>query len=257
MSLLTLHFFSKTLVKHVSMNVIVPDTAPPSGAGGGGGWPVFYLLHGLSDDYSKWHRSTSIERYAASYPFLIAMPDGFRGCYTNNEEGPRYFDYLVEDVIGEIERLFNVRTDRGGRCVGGLSMGGYGAALLGLRRPDLFNSVNSHSGALLLGSKRPEEYEGGLDCGEFIRIFGRDPIGSDHDLIALAKKRLAEGAMLPHMRLDCGRDDFIFSHSERIHAEWEAAGLLHEYALFDGEHNWVYWDEHVQEALAFHAHHLK
>ena len=31
----------------------------------------------------------------------------------------------------------------------------------------------------------------------------------------------------------------------------------HEYAEFVGMHNWEYWDQHVQEAVAFHVKNLK
>ncbi len=230
------------------MHVLLPDS--------GGPWPVFYLLHGLSDDFTKWTRNTSIERYAADYPFAIVMPDGFRGCYTNNEQGPRYFDYMVEDVVGFVERSFRVRTDRGGRCVGGLSMGGYGSMLLGLRRPDLFNSVVSHSGAMQLGSMEHGQYKGTLPGDDFIRIFTSDPRGSEHDLMQLAKDVAASDGPRPHLRIDCGVDDFLLDHNRGFHAHLNSIGYAHEYAECPGEHNWAYWDEHVREALAFHAKHL-
>ena len=147
-----------------------------------------YLLHGLSDDSSKWLRRSRVEQHAQQFPFLVAMPDGFRGAYANNEAGPRFFDYMIEDVVGAIERLFDVRGDRGGRCVGGLSMGGYGALRLALGRPDLFNSAVSHSGALLWGNEPADKYEGNLAPGEYARVFGQTPAGSGHDLFVLAKK---------------------------------------------------------------------
>ncbi|MBC7808257.1 MAG: hypothetical protein H7145_19160, partial [Akkermansiaceae bacterium] len=28
-------------------------------------------------------------------------------------------------------------------------------------------------------------------------------------------------------------------------------GITHEYAEYPGEHNWAYWDEHVEESLQF------
>ncbi len=250
-SYLAVHFRSDALMKDVAMNVIVPERPIPAE-----GLPVFYLLHGMGDDYTKWHRNTAIERYAQEHSFVIVMPDGFRGCYTNHHAGPRYFDAIVEDVIGQVERLFPVRRDRGGRVIGGLSMGGYGAMLLALRRPDLFNSAVSHSGALRLGSQKPEDYQGTLGVEEFTRIFGPDPRGSEHDLIALAKAVHASDGPKPHLRLDCGRDDFILHHTRALHAGLDEIGYAHEYAEFEGVHDWAYWDQHVREALVFHEKHL-
>lgn len=56
MALSELRYFSPALQKMTAAMVIIP-----SGPGITGPFPVFYLLHGLSDDYSAWLRQTSIE----------------------------------------------------------------------------------------------------------------------------------------------------------------------------------------------------
>ena len=56
MAFCEVHFFSDVLMKQVAMNVILPDKAR-------GPFAAFYLLHGLSDDYTIWHRRTRIEWY--------------------------------------------------------------------------------------------------------------------------------------------------------------------------------------------------
>ena len=76
MALCHVHWFSKILGKQIATNVIVPEGAKPPFA-------TFYLLHGLSDDYTIWQRRTRIEAYAEKLPLIIVMPDGFRGFYTN------------------------------------------------------------------------------------------------------------------------------------------------------------------------------
>ena len=249
MSLVHVHFRSRVLIRDTAFSAIVPDDAPPP-------WPVTYLLHGLSDDHTKWQRMTAVERLAQRHGLMIVMPDGGRGGYANNVRGPRWFDYLVEDVIGGVERHFRVRTDRGGRSVGGLSMGGYGAMLLGLRRPDLFGSVVSHSGALLWGRVAARDYRGGLHDREYEDVFGPEPAGGENDLLALAKGRAEEGVQLPAMRLDCGRDDYILRYTTEVHRGLEALGVPHEFELFDGGHAWDYWSARLPEALAFHARHV-
>ena len=59
MSLMHVQWSSQVLGQKVSMNVIVPDRLEPPFA-------VFYLLHGLSDDYSIWLRRT--KTYMCSAP---------------------------------------------------------------------------------------------------------------------------------------------------------------------------------------------
>jgi S-formylglutathione hydrolase FrmB len=224
------------------MNVILPDS-------GKGPFATFYLLHGLSDDYSIWHRRTRIEMYLANLPLIVVMPDGFRGFYTNNNEGPAYFDYMTKDLPAYIERNFPAKRTRNGRCVGGLSMGGYGALLMGLGRPDMFASVNSHSGALLCGSTVSDIRK----SAEFRRIFGPNPKGSEHDLIHLARRLKKAGKQLPSIRIDCGTEDFLLKENRTYHAELQKLGIAHQYEEFPGSHSWDYWDLHIREAIAFHA----
>ena len=243
-----LHFSSKILAKHVGAYVILPDAGEPPFA-------TFYLLHGLSDDYTIWLRRTSIERYAQQYPLIIVMPDGYRGFYTDNDAGPAYATYIAEELIATIERTFPAKRDRASRGVGGLSMGGYGALRLALGYPHLFAAATSHSGAVMHGSRPHPRPGGALQPAEFHRIFGDDPTGTDHDVLALAQRCQSRGT-LPHIRIDCGTEDDLIADNRELHRKLEALKVPHEYEEFPGRHDWAYWDQHVQEALAFQHRHL-
>jgi S-formylglutathione hydrolase FrmB len=243
MSFCQVEWFSQVLRKQVGMFVLLPDQGQPP-------FPTFYLLHGLSDDHTIWHRRTRIEWYVRDLPLIVAMADGYRGFYTNNTEGPAYADYLAIEMQAFMERSFPAATGRANRCVGGLSMGGYGALRLALGFPDRYVSATSHSGALLAGS-RPIQSDR-FDVGEISRIFGPDPTGSDHDLLTLAE-RAKKAGNLPRIRIDCGTDDFLIDDNRECHRRLDRLGIPHEYEEFPGAHTWDYWDLHVQEALRFHA----
>ena len=244
MSFCTIGWFANSIGKQVQMNVILPDS-------GKGPFATFYLLHGLSDDYSIWQRRTRIEAYIAGKPMIVVMPDGYRGWYTNNDAGPTYFDYMTKDVIEFTERTFPAKRTRNGRCIGGLSMGGYGALRVGLGRPDLFASVNSHSGALWRASTNQK-----AEIPEFVRVLGKRPQGTDHDLVELAR-RCQKSDNLPKMLLDCGTEDFLLEENRQYHAALTKLKIDHIYREFPGAHTWDYWDTHVQEAIAFHCKNLK
>lgn len=247
MALCDLHYFSKSLNKQTAANVILPESDELSGP-----YPVLYLLHGLSDDYTIWQRRTSIERYVQNLLLIVVMPDGGRGFYTDAEQGFAYESAIVHDLIGLIDRTFPTRAERAGRCVGGLSMGGYGAMKLALRHPDLFCSAVSHSGALRFGHY-PMNEDTPFDA-EFRRVIGADPVGGPNDLFALAEG--IDRALLPALRIDCGTDDFLIEANRDFHAHLESLGIPHEYAEYTGAHEWSYWDLHIQEALTFHARNL-
>ena len=241
MAFATLHFQSPALSKACSMNVIVPERTvgtPP--------FPVFYLLHGLSDDHTSWSRRTSIERHVADLPLIVVMPDGGRGFYCDAVEGPPYERYLLEDVLGFVDRTFQTIPERRGRVIEGLSMGGYGAVKLALKFPQLFCSAVAHSAALDVQRRieRPEV------SAEMRRIFGPSPGGGSNDPYALAEQ--IDRTLLPALRIDCGLEDGLLEENRAFHRHLEQLGIPHEYAEFPGAHTWDYWDHHIQEAIAFH-----
>ncbi len=182
MAIATLNFFSSSLRKQTAFNIILPEIE-----GHNGPFPVFYLLHGLSDDYSMWQRKTSIGRYVQMLPLIVVMPDGGRGFYCDAEEGFAYESAIVRDLIPFVDRMFHTVAEKRGRCIGGLSMGGYGALKLALKFPELFASANGHSGAYGFGHGlwRAEETE-------FARITGPNPIGGPNDCFALAQAALTK-----------------------------------------------------------------
>jgi S-formylglutathione hydrolase FrmB len=247
MAFATIHYFSKSLRKASSFNIVFPEESAADRP-----WATFYLLHGLSDDNTIWSRRTSIERYVAGWPMVVVMPDGGRGFYTNAFQGDAYEDDLLKDVMGLVERTFPVKPERSARAIGGLSMGGYGAIKLGLKHPELFASVLSHSGALgfLRGDlKRSKEH-----YPEFDRVFGKSPENGPEDPFAIVE-RIDHGRS-PAMRIDCGTEDFLLGQNRAFHAKLESLHIPHEYQEFPGAHEWGYWDRHVQEAIAFHARNL-
>jgi S-formylglutathione hydrolase FrmB len=180
------------------------------------------------------------------------MPDGGRGWYTNAKEGFAYEDDLIKDVLPLIDRTFPVKAERSGRCIGGLSMGGYGAVKVGCKHHDLFCSVNSHSGAVSIAHD-PERVK--TLGAEFHRVFGDDLENGPEDPFAIVKN--IDHGRLPAMRLDCGRDDFLIDENRAFHAHLESLHIAHEYEEFPGAHNWEYWDTHIREAIAFHLRNLK
>jgi S-formylglutathione hydrolase FrmB len=251
MPLAEVRFYGNSIGVSASMNVIFPDS-------GKGPWPVFYLLHGLSDDHSMWCRRSNIERHVANVPMIVVMPSVLRGWYTNSIANKQYAyeDHIIKDVVPLVDRMYPTIASRKGRVVGGLSMGGYGAVKLALKFPEMFCSSTSHSGALMIMHEERKNAGAADDWKkELLAIFGARHKGGPNDLVALAKK--CPPKLRPALRIDCGVDDFLIQDNRRFHDILEKTGYAHEYQEFPGAHTWDYWDLHVQEAIAFHRRALK
>jgi putative tributyrin esterase len=237
------NYFSKSLVKEVGFYALLPDRQEKRGP-----YPVFYLLHGLSDDYTAWLRWTSIERYVRELPLIVVLPDGDRSFYCDAADGPQYEKAIVEDLIGFVDRYFGTIPRREGRAIGGLSMGGYGAMKLGLKYPRMFCSITGHSGAY--GVFRAKNWRQGE--GPWKGIVTTNKARRENDCFALASR--LKGRKTPAIRFDCGLEDFLLEeHNRPFAAHLRRLGIPHEYEEFPGGHNWAYWDEHIQEAIRFHC----
>ena len=241
MALCEIHLDNQNaLRKMTGAVVILPENAGPSP------FPVWYLLHGLSDDHTAWTRRTHLERCIEGLPLIVVMPDGGRGFYTDSATEPAgaFETFLRRDLIGFVDRTFQTRADRAGRVVAGLSMGGYGAIKLALKFPETFCAAVSHSGALW----RPDlldAYEG----SELHRVFGDRPGGGPNDVYALAEG--VSRAQLPALRFDCGTEDYLLPQNRLFHRHLDALGIAHQYAEHPGGHDWSYWDAHLHETVAF------
>jgi S-formylglutathione hydrolase FrmB len=85
------------------------------------------------------------------------------------------------------------------------------------------------------------------------QIFGPEPIGTSHDLLAVAARAKESGGKLPKLQLDCGTEDHLIEDSRAVHQELLRLGIPHEYREHAGAHDWDYWERRVLDAITFHA----
>jgi S-formylglutathione hydrolase FrmB len=158
----TVEFNSESVGRTLKYNILLPRAYDASTDR----YPVLYLLHGLTQNYTAWGLDNGAPVYTALYDDLIVvMPDGGNSWYVNwavNEGGQKnaWEDSIVKDVVGHVDSHYRTIARREGRAITGLSMGGYGALTLGLRNPGLFISIGSTSGALEYGRQAAARLRG-------------------------------------------------------------------------------------------------
>jgi S-formylglutathione hydrolase FrmB len=244
MALLETRFDSQVLDLWLGRNVSLPEhpdawNEPPA---------ILYLLHGLSDDHTIWSRRTSIERYAADYPLVVVMPDVYKSFYRNMVHGSNYWTFVSEELPMFVKRWFNVSSDPKKTFVAGLSMGGYGAMKLALDRPGQYAAAASLSGALDIAAHIDDEWDESR-AATFDAIFGdlQSLPGSEHDLVA----QLGKINEVPETKFHvcCGTEDYLYQNSINFRDKAVEAGLHLTYEEFDGDHEWGFWDTHIQRVL--------
>lgn len=237
---------SKVLDMETSISVILPHDRAERPENG---FPVMYLLHGLSDNYSSWTRFTSIERYANERSMAVVMPEVQRSFYTDMKYGLKYFSYVSRELPEICRKLFDISHRREDTFVAGLSMGGYGAVKCALSNPDVFYACASLSGALdVKDFSKDDRYQ---DNEEFFAINAGEFV-PENDLFYLSEQvAKLQVEKRPKIYFCCGKEDFLYSHSLKFKAHLESLGLSFVYVENKGDHNWSYWDENISDAMDF------
>lgn len=209
-------------------------------------YPVLYLLHGMSDNQSAWMRRTNIERYAMDHKIAVVMPSTHLGWYTDMARGFRYFTYIADEIPQTVHRMFScLKQGREHSFVGGLSMGGYGAAMLALRRSDRFSKAILLSGAydiykrLHQAPKQRKKY--------FETIFGKEVNASTQDPFFLAE--VLEERLRPEIWMYCGRDDGLLEENRRFYETLQRLDYSVSYEEDAGKHDWDFWDAKIKSAM--------
>lgn len=225
-------------------------------------FPVLYLLHGVTGHHTNWTERSRVALYATRYDLFIVMVEGENAWYTDSATVPadKFESYILQELIPEVETRFRVSTEREGRAIAGLSMGGYGALKFGFKHPTRFALVASMSGALGAASWTDSD----LVNLEFIKqslLKTYGPVGSttrgQNDLIKLTREVSAEGIKsLPAIYLDCGTEDLLFQTNRRYADLLLERKIPHEFRQLPGNHNWEYWDQQIEVILGLAARRL-
>jgi S-formylglutathione hydrolase FrmB len=182
------------------------------------------------------------------------MPAGYLSFYTDMVYGPKYGQFIGEEVPAVVHDLFPLSAKREDTFIAGLSMGGYGAFKLALTHPERYAAAASLSGAVdirevVTGHHHPEDkaWIAGMR-----NVFG-DPArvrGSKHDLFTLAR-RASKSPLKPRLYQCCGTEDFLYTDNVRFRDAVQKLPYDYTYEEGPGEHVWSYWDKMIQNVLAW------
>lgn len=229
-------------------------------------YPVVYLLHGYSDDDTGWLQFGEANRIAdagiasgALPPMILVMPDAGVTWYINDYRGEtRWEDMFVGEFIPAIEQTYRIRRKAEFRGVAGLSMGGYGALVLGMRHPDLFGSVAAFSAAVLTDDELTTMSQADYDAYYGV-LYGEGLTGAarltDHwraySVLDLARQTPLATLKRIAFYIDCGDDDFLTVGNASLHIVLAQRKVPHEFRMRDGAHSWSYWRSGLPDGLAF------
>ena len=238
-----------SLGRQVAYNVVLP-----SGYESDRRYPILWLLHGYSGGKDDWLRRTDLLKEIAQYSFIVVLPDAQNSWYVNVPSGPgaAYETFITVDLYNDVTRRFSVDTSR--QAIAGLSMGGYGAVMLGLRHPRRYRFAGGLSAALSVASVMGQT-DSVLWKGtgkSILKAFGKGGPASVAKYDPLRTFRNTTADSLPYVFLAIGtHDDYpSFLPSNRALTDsLRAYGARYEYHEVPGRHSWILWGAELEPML--------
>ncbi|MDP5274689.1 alpha/beta hydrolase [Chengkuizengella axinellae] len=140
-----------------------------------------------------------------------------------------YKQFFIDELLPFVEEKYPVRKDVDNRIVAGDSLGGTVSLHLALDHPELFRKVISLSGAFLDRTQARVELEDDLSWLDLYML-----IGLQEDKV----------------KTDRGTYDFLEANRVTKEILLEKKTKL-EYVEKDGEHLWGFWQNELDEILAY------
>lgn len=198
-------------------------------------YPTIYLLHGSNDDDHHWLRlglkELLDERITTGKmpPVIVVLPFGNWIANENQFGMYSWENVFFSEMMPLVEAKYRVDLNRANRAIGGISRGGFWAFQIGLLHGDLFSTIGGHSG-----------------------FFDRFHAPPDYNPLDLVLKLTPETA--PRIAIDRGALDYAAPGLDIMDERLKAAGIPYTYTIYpEGEHNNLYWQEHIPEYLDFYV----
>ncbi|MFN8637454.1 MAG: alpha/beta hydrolase-fold protein [Chloroflexota bacterium] len=237
--------YSRVLDLHTSYRVMVPAGYFTSTDR----YPVLYMLHGVAGDTTEWQSIGLLEaadrlvQRGEIDPFIIVLPNGGANYWVNQATGARWADYVVQDVVAQVDRDYRTIAAPQARAIGGLSMGGEGAMRLALQHPDVFGTAAAHSPSLRTAFDQ--------FAPELQTLFGDEAYWREQTPFWLVLD--SDAAYRVNLEVDVGEDDPWRPNVELLHQRMLSRRITHTFEVLPGEHAAEYWIGNVDRYLQFYS----
>lgn len=204
-------------------------------------YPVLYLQHGGGEDETGWVNQgktndimDNLIAEGAAQEMVIVMTNGTMNIpgvgFGYSVEGMKPFEQeMTQSIIPFVEKNFRVRTDRKGRAMAGLSMGGGQTFFVGLQHTDLF----SHLGVFSTGVFGGIREVGGFDAEKTL-----PGLISQHDRY---------NRDLSTLYISVGQQDPRITGTTRAVQDMQQQGLHIAFNTFPGNHEWQVWRKSLHD----------
>ncbi|MDR0542212.1 MAG: esterase family protein [Dysgonamonadaceae bacterium] len=246
----TLATYSNAMQKTIPAIVVTPDNYNPDKK-----YPVVYLLHGYSGNYTGWMNINGdyIRKTSDDENVIIVSPDGGYSSWYYDVPGDKdcqYETYIASELIRWIDRHYSTIQSPKGRGITGLSMGGHGALFLSFRHPDVFGVAGSMSGGVDI---RP--FPLNWDMAKRLGSYAEHPENWEKNTVINLTYLLAPNTL--KIIIDCGTEDFFYTVNQNLHQKLLENNIPHDFISRPGKHDSAYWSNAIKYQLLFMVENFK
>jgi len=204
---------SRVMGRTMKVNIYLPPDYKKGDA-----LPVLWLLHGGGMDADQWLKTGHVERYfdtllakGAIRPFIIVMPSGGKDAYFGASE-----KFISKELPSWLAANYGIKSSRTHTALAGMSAGGYGTVVLGIRHPDQYGF-----GYALAGWYPPE----------------------------LLTELAGVKAIPIELVIRCGIADELLGMNKELAAVLNQRMATYEYQEVQGAHTFHLWGQQLPEIL--------
>jgi putative tributyrin esterase len=175
---------------------------------------------------------------------IVVTPHVGDSWYVNSAADPKakYEDFVVKDLVEYVDSRYRTVASREGRAVAGVSMGAWGAMLLGLKHPHLFGAVGAFSAPFGISRQDPKMDMTSRTQQRFGVPDTADRRERDPGTLAITIPLES----VPMLYLACGNQDLFVADNRAFIQRLATRKIPYEYReLSPFGHSWDLWDEQV------------
>jgi enterochelin esterase-like enzyme len=205
-------------------------------------FPVVYWLHGSGGGVQGIPQLARVVDEAIEAgdvpPFLVVFVNGLRlGMYVDWKDGRAPIEtMIVRELVPHIDATRRTRATREGRLLDGFSMGGYGAARLGFKYPEMFRAVSIMGAGPMQDTLTRTPRASRKQVDELLQ----EVYGGDQTIFrAVSPRRLAadNAAVIARdsmVRMVIGSRDETFDNNVAFHDHLVGLGIPHDWIVIEG-----------------------
>jgi S-formylglutathione hydrolase FrmB len=228
----------------ISCVIITPDAYKHSSHS----YPVVYLLHGYSGNYSQWISiAPQLKQKVDELQLIIVCPDGgFGSWYLDSpvDSSFRYETFVGTELLDYVDQNHKTIPDKKHRAISGLSMRGHSALYLGIRHTNIYGAAGSLSGGVHI-RHFPNNWELKKRLGDTVCC----KANWENNTVIYLAGTLKNGDL--SLIIDCGTSDFFIQVNRNLHQKLLDMKMDHDYIERPGGHNYQYWKNSIDYQLMF------